>query len=243
MRIALTLLAAILFHAASVRSGSVRISPAKDNTLFEDPGGTLSNGSGPVFFAGNNSGSNTRRAVIAFDIAAAIPQGSFVDSVVLAVHVSNTPNEIVRQFTLHRILSAWGEGQSSASGGGGAQSTPGDATWIHTFYPNSFWVTPGGDIDPALSATAIIGNVGFYSWSGAGMTADVQQWLDSSATNHGWLIQGEEDEAATARRFDSRENDVAERRPVLRVWYTPPTTPVVPTTWGRIKSQFRNGTR
>lgn len=72
------------------------------------------------------------------------------------------------------------------------------------------------------------------------MTTDVQQWLDDPATNYGWLIQGEEDGAATARRFDSRENEAATRRPVLVVYYTSSTTPVVPSTWGRIKSRFQD---
>ena len=51
------------------------------------------------------------------------------------------------------------------------------------------------------------------------MVADVQQWLDNRAINYGWiLIAGEE--SRTAKRFDTRENEIEEFRPVLEVNYS-----------------------
>ena len=83
--------------------------------------------------------------------------------------------------SLHRSLADWGEGASNATGqeGLGATSEFGDATWLHTSVPSSFWSQPGGDFDPDSSATQQVGAVGTYAWSSPGMTADVQKWVDS----------------------------------------------------------------
>jgi hypothetical protein len=52
------------------------------------------------------------------------------------------------------------------------------------------------------------------------MAADVQGWLDSPATNFGWIIIGNESAALTAKRFDAHES--AATRPILTVYYTVP---------------------
>ena len=52
------------------------------------------------------------------------------------------------------------------------------------------------------------------------MVSDVQQWLDSPATNFGWAVLGNEERPQTAKRFDSREAEALEDRPVLRIEYT-----------------------
>ncbi|MHC4093483.1 MAG: hypothetical protein ACYSVY_24955, partial [Planctomycetota bacterium] len=59
--------------------------------------------------------------------------------------------------SLHRVLADWGEGESSGSGGTGAPTEPGDATWIHRFYPDVFWASPGGDFEAAVSSSQSIG--------------------------------------------------------------------------------------
>ena len=61
----------------------ITINPTKDNTLYEyDPAdGDLSNGAGFHFFAGENATGETRRGVIAFDIAGHIPPGSTLGNV------------------------------------------------------------------------------------------------------------------------------------------------------------------
>ena len=78
--------------------------------------------------------------------------------------------------------------------GKGDDSEPNDATWIHTFYPGSFWTTPGGDFDATASGSTSVDGEGSYSWgSTAQMVADVQGWLDTPANNHGWILIGPED--------------------------------------------------
>ena len=62
------------------------------------------------------------------------------------------------------------------------------------------------------------------------MVADVQQWLDTPSTNHGWLLRGDEIGSFTAKRFDTREHPDPTLRPALRIVYTPapPPTPTPP---------------
>lgn len=214
------------------------IPPVKDNTLFSDPDGALSSGSGPHLFAGNNSVSNTRRAVVAFDVVAYVPEGASIDSVALVLNVSSAPNDTPQWVALHRVLAGWGEGASVSSGGGGAPSEPGDATWLHTFYPNEFWSTSGGDFDSTPSATLTAGTSGPHVWTSESMRADVQQWLDDPATAFGWLLMGDEAAASTVRRFDSHEHSTPGNRPYLFVSYTPPVTAAESTTWGAVKARY-----
>lgn len=212
----------------------IQITSSQDNTLFEIGDGSLSNGSGAHLYVGLTPSNGVRRGLLAFDIQNYVPAGATIDSVTLTLHMSRAfqgPNLV----TLHRVLAAWGEGASVAfvdddqgiGGGGGADSAPGDATWIHTFYNTSFWANPGGDFVEDPSAGKMVGvDVGFYTWTSTSqMVADVQAWLDSPETNFGWLLLGEEDAPLSPKRFDSRENIVAEFRPLLVIEYTPVPEP------------------
>lgn len=211
----------------------------KDNTLFDILADTLnSNGAGPYFFVGDNSQGNTRRGVVAFAVADSLPAGATIDSVELRLNSSQGQNNSPRMIAVHRLLADWGEGTSSSSGGGGARPAPGDATWLHRFFPDQFWTAPGGDFESAASASIQVTGTGFYSWRGTAMAADVQAWLDQPASNHGWLVQGDESVVSTARRFDSRENPVPTNRPVLIVHFTAPDVAVVPMTWGALKAGY-----
>jgi len=204
----------------------------KDNTLYEDVAGAWSNGAGNYVFVGvtnplGGSGepAEIRRTVMAFEISTGgIPAGSTIDSVFLTLAVSKTPNLTPTTVTLHRLLADWGEGTSQQAGeeGGGDASDPGDATWIHTFYDTTMWTTPGGDFVGATSASQTVAGLGRYIWgSTSGMVADVQLWLDTPATDFGWIIIGDETTHTTARRFGSRTGDVFDQ-PELLIYYTAP---------------------
>ena len=220
----------------------VMLNPIKDNTLYESPTGSLSNGAGAYLFAGrvgSRGGTARRRALLSFDIAGNVPSGAVIQSVVLTMNMSRT---IVGAQTvrLHRVLADWGEGTSNPLGneGNGALSSPGDATWIHTFFNNSFWANQGGDFSPTESASVSVAGVGKYSWgTTAQMVADVQDWLGDPGANFGWVLVGNEATGSTSKRFDSRQNTVAVNRPVLTVDFetsvpetpTPTLTPEPPT--------------
>ncbi|MBK9128461.1 MAG: DNRLRE domain-containing protein [Phycisphaerales bacterium] len=199
----------------------VQLSAAKDNTLYQDNTGGLSNGVGENIFAGRTFSGSLRRAVIAFDLSS-IPAGSTINSVELRLFMNKTrvAGAAVR---VHRLLGDWGEGASDADGeeGAGGPAAPGDATWIHRFYDTQFWSGPGGDFAASPSATTTVTFLGSYNWSGPGMVADVQGWLDNPGSNFGWILIGPEN-VQSAKRFSSRESLVASDRPRLTVNFTPP---------------------
>ncbi len=206
----------------------IQLAPSKDNTLFEESDGLLSNGAGQRLFVGRTNqleGLALRRGLIAFDVGGSIPAGSVINGASLTMRLSRTRFTTARVVNLHRASADWGEGTSDAGGqeGAGAPATPGDATWIHTFSSSDFWTTAGGDFAPTESAGQSVGGLNSYTWgSTAQMVADVQMWLDTPAGNFGWVIIGDESVTLTAKRFDSRENLTESNRPVLAVDFTPP---------------------
>ena len=202
---------------------SVTLSPSKDNTLYENSDGALSNGSGGFLFSGNNGQGATRRGVIAFDVAATVPDGSIVTSASLILNMSRTSGG-GGSVSLHRLLADWGEASSNAGGneGGGGPASPGDATWIHSSFDSEVWATPGGDFKTEASAATNVSGIDSYTWeSTPDLVGDVQAWLDGPGANFGWLIMGNESRTTTAKRFDSRENGDEATRPVLKVEYIP----------------------
>jgi hypothetical protein len=208
----------------------VDIPAMKDNTLFEDTAGALSNGSGSHFFVGKSglATQNIRRGVIAFDVAGNVPSGAVITNVTLRLNMSKTISG-AQSTSLHKLTSDWGEGTSDAAGaeGGGAASTPTDATWIHTSFSSSLWTTPGGDFVVGASETKSVSGIGFYTFgSTTQMVADVQDWLDNPANNFGWIIIGNESMLSTAKRFDTKENAIAANRPKLTVNFDVPPPPV-----------------
>ncbi|MHC4447231.1 MAG: DNRLRE domain-containing protein [Planctomycetota bacterium] len=227
--VACTLLAGAQTLCADVTT----IGASKDNTLFEDATGSLSNGAGPHLYVGktgNFASFRLRRGLIAFDVAGSVPAGSTIQSVTLTLHLSQAaPGSGNQTVSLHRVLADWGEGASNAEtpGGMGATALPGDATWLHTFFDTSLWSTAGGDFTLTVSASATVGVMtAFYTWgSTPQMEADVQSALDNPASNFGWLIRGNEVDGGTAKRFDTRENATPSFRPMLEIEFDPPPCP------------------
>jgi hypothetical protein len=172
----MSLLGALLL---SVPAGAdqVVLGASQDNTMFQEDG-SVSNGVGEYFFVGRTKDGFTRRGLVAFDIAGSIPPGSVITGVTLGLNMSRTRTQN-QTVSLLRVLASWGEGTSNAGGEerAGASATPNDATWTHRLWPTSTWSTNGGDFHPTVSGSATVGNQTCpYSWSSAGMAADVQAW-------------------------------------------------------------------
>lgn len=216
----------------------VVITADRDNTLYEDLTGMLSNGAGDFLFAGRSGGTpDIHRGLIHFDVAGAVDPGSSITSATLMLLLNQPADNGIRNVGLHNVQTDWGEGTSVAGtgeGGGGPAAT-GDATWVNTFFNTANWTSLGGDFDAGASATTSVDASvdGTYSWTSAAMATDVQSWLDSPATNYGWLVQGDESASSTALRFASRENSGNE--PTLCLAVTAPS-PEIPTasTYGLI---------
>jgi hypothetical protein len=222
----LLITAAVLAVQTVAPGATMVLSPSKDNTLYEDLQGDVSNGQGEFLFAGKtgvNDGFHLRRALIAFDLSA-IPAGSVVTGVSLSMFMSRSgPNPNSVNISLNLALKNWGEGASNAGspGGTGAPAQTGDATWLNNFFNISTWTKPGGDFNPTASATTSVGMVNrSYSWSSASLVADVQGWLDNPGTNFGWFVIGAENIDESAQRFNSGEN--TSNPPQLSITYTIP---------------------
>lgn len=199
----------------------------RDNTLYQSPTGSLSNGSGERLFAGVTNSGTLRRTLLHFDVSG-LPPGSVISSVTLDMYISKVPLLAPGTlFNVHRVTQAWGEGASDAlmEEGTGAPSEAGDATWIHTFYSGSFWSNVGGDFAPNFSAATLTGlGVGPISWSTTPLAADVQKWFDQPSDNFGWMIKASNELVVqNAKRFDSREYmPDPMRRPRLTIVYDQP---------------------
>jgi hypothetical protein len=230
--------------AGSPLAGEVaELQASKDNTLYQDSNGSLSNGSGSGIFVGQTGEGRVTRALLAFDLSS-IPSGSTINGVTLTLVQSNPQNNNsgVASVSLHKVQQDWGEGASSAGsgGGGGGPAASGDATWRHTFFDSQFWNVAGGDFEQAASVAMNVAGNGTYTWqSTAQLVADVQSWLDDSQNNFGWLLRGDEGSERSAKRFRSRHNS-ASVAPKLTVDYT--AAPVEEEgTLALIFTQFVNG--
>ena len=210
----------------------VLIVAGADNTLYEDSLGSVSNGSGAIMVAGRTNGEvdSIRRAVLFFDVAGNIPHGAVVESVALSLYL-NKGNGGAREMRLHRLLTDWGEGGSVKNGGGlGATAEPGDATWLHTFYPDAFWGSDGGRYVGRVSASQLVGTAdgnndlaGSYTWPSTDrLVDDVRRWVKKPSRNYGWILVGDESVKQTAKQFASHESVSPELRPMLEVTYSSP---------------------
>jgi spore coat protein A len=222
----------VLANGSVGTAAKVTLNPVADNTIYHgllanEPTGTFEDnscGAGPDVFAGVTLRGFIRRALLQFDVAGAIPEGSSIDGATLTLNANLTLDTLNATTTLHPVLQAWGEGSVDCrqnGGGQGLEADTGDATWLDAKFQQVPWSSSGGDFG-AASASAVVPLVGDAVWDDAanpGMLGDVQSWLDTPAGNHGWIVIGDEARPSTTRRFSSREGSVA---PVLTVDFTPP---------------------
>ena len=191
----------------------------RDTTIYEES--QNANGAGMGLFAGFTARGAQRRALIAFDLAG-VPDGAQVTEVELSLVVSRTQPGTI-QLALHRLSADWGEGDVDAGGqeGTGGPARDGSATWRSNFHGSSSWDTLGGDFAAEPSATAEgRGNNSTVTFSGAGLVADVQAWVDGEADNFGWILIGGS-AGGTAKRFHSADGNAPEgQKPRLTIRYT-----------------------
>jgi len=200
---------------------SAELTASKNNTLYESATGDLSNGKGDYLFSGTTASGEIRRTLLQFDLSD-IPQGAEIENVELTLVMNRTISGAMTM-TLHEVLTAWGEGSSDAGGqeGGGGDAMEGDATWIHTFYPDQNWNSSGGDYGSTVISEVDVNAEDTYTWSTTPeFTALVQKWLDTPDENFGLILVGNESGTGTAKRFSSRHNPTEGDRPVLKIDYT-----------------------
>ena len=222
--------ALLLFAGASTMANAqttVYLTAEKDNTIYSDNTNN-SNGLGVVFVVGKTS-STLRRGLIAFNLSGIAP-GSTITSVTLTMvctqAAANNPQS--ESVELHKASIEWGEGSSVANNAGqGTAASANDATWSCSFADgqgncDTAWSSGGGDFTSTVSASTTVSSTGTYTWSSTAMKGDVQEWVNSASTNHGWALIGDEASSSsrTAKWFASK--DASSNLPVLTVTYTIP---------------------
>ncbi len=225
-RAPILLLAAMVFPVVESIGITVTLEPVKDTTIFSENGGK-SSALGDLFVGKTNgtSGTDLRRALLAFNIEGNIPAGAVITSVTLTMRVEKISRfSAANIIAVHKLSQDWGEGSSNSSNGRGSNATANDATWSHRFFNTSnTWNVSGGDFSSTVSGSLNVSSTGTKTWnSTVQMVADVQDWLDNPTSNFGWILSGGESSPGSAKRFTSREGS-ASVRPKLTVEFTPPT--------------------
>ena len=225
---AMLALAFAAFSAApAAAQTTVTLDAEADATIYEDFFGDTGNGGGEFLHVGRDAGGGIKRILLRFDLSG-IPAGSTIDDATLTLYNSRTQASTFPA-DLHRLTNDWTEGPSNPLGNEGSpsQAEPGDVNWIFRSYEpggtGPQWDTWGGDFVPTPSASTPVGGQDqYYHWNSAGLTADIQAWLDGSADNNGWIMIGTETGSAarTSKRFDSRTNPIEAQRPALSITYT-----------------------
>ena len=195
---------------AALADGTVGSYSRSDVPVYDDPGVAVLQPAGRDSWI--NSGSptqnngtdtdlevngDTKRALLWFDLASAIPGGARITDAQLGLHLQTLgPNVDV---SVHRVTRAW---------------TEGGVTW-NTTDGATAWITAGGDYEGTASATTtLIGpGPGDYTWDVTGL---VDGWARGSILNEGLLLRGE---AASAVVFSSSDHGTAAERPSLAVSY------------------------
>lgn len=219
--------------------------PSQDAPIYGNEFSANASGTGESLFAGMNGTGSPRRSLLQFDLQA-LPDNAVITGASLSLFLDREPNASFRTLVLHEVTEAWTTGASDASlsPGQGVPAQPGDSTWFYRSFPGNgdpgwLWTTPGGTYAASVVASLSVGplSVGadpssVYVWSGPGMAASLQGWLDAPETNHGWILIGDETVTQTVKRFVSREGFVDDwLRPNLVVTYDVLPSVPEPSTW------------
>jgi len=232
---ALMVMILFIFACTDLQADVLEFSPVMDTTLYEDASGRLGNGSGQYLFIGRTWDENgvdklLRRAVLKFDLDS-LPRGSTINSASFSITIDQVPPTATSAIvSLHSLSRNWGEGASNAPGaeGRGTTAQVNDATWLHTFYATGLWNTPGGDFAvEVLASETISSSPQGVTFTSLQLMADVQRWVDDPASNHGWVLLGDEVFIQNARRILSREYS-GPGGPLLTLDVSPPPPVDVP---------------
>jgi PKD repeat protein len=222
-----------------IGSRQVTLTAVQDNTIYSESDSSYGGGmclqvGRPGLIRENQL--LLRRALIQFDLSS-IPAESHIVSARLNLFrgVDGGPGDRLR---VYRLLQDWGEGNSGAGESCtpppkqfGNAPTESSSTWNYRFFgPKAVWQTEagttlhGGNFQSSFSDSAIVApsnqRPGLTS---SGITSDVADWVRDPASNHGWILLGDEANLGTGMRFASRQDPLPSHAPSLTVFFTLPT--------------------
>jgi hypothetical protein len=224
-----------LLRPAPVQAATLgEFSAVADATIFAEQGGGyaydgVADGQGGSLWTSVLAAGVVRRALVRFDVSGIPPGAVVLEAGVEAFMIRLREPQTL---ALHRLTASWGEGPSNGGDAGiGAPALPGDSTWTHRVWPDQRWAARGGDYLLTASATTPVnGWPAPVSWASTPeLVDDVQGWIDTPASNHGWMMIGTESGSQNATRLASRHDGSPIARPRLRVrWAEPPPGEDVP---------------
>jgi uncharacterized protein (TIGR03118 family) len=222
-------IASALFAGPSAAAAAVANLTTVADTFINS--GRPNNNAGATgwFDAGRDGVGGIRRGLFRFDLSG-IPAGSTITSAEVQLTVVKVPGSgpVNSTFDLFRLQAAWNEG--SKSGNNGANASTGEATWSARMRGTADWTSPGAGSDAVATAsasTAVSSTFNTkYSWSGSGLVADVQFWVDNPSQNFGWLLTSRaESSSRSVRGFASREGGANAGMLVVDYTTPPPDSP------------------
>ncbi len=216
----LTILLSVVFVGQGISQSTVSLTLQKDNTIFSESVNLSLGANGSVFVGRTNQG-NDRRALVQFDMGT-IPSSATITNAELKLQTTNGQGG-ARDVNVHSLTQAWGEGASdnASNPGQGGVATTDDCSWAYTFWSQSMWTNNGGDFNSTSLATASVNSSGSITWTSQGLIDFVQDVVDGSTTNFGFIFIGDESTNQTAKRFNSKES--SGQVPELIVTYSMPS--------------------
>ncbi|MEM9413443.1 MAG: DNRLRE domain-containing protein, partial [Planctomycetota bacterium] len=154
---------------------------------------------------GRTNSDRVNRAVFDFDIASFVPSGAVVTDAVFQFEVTlqGGPQGMgADNFSLHRLTKAWDEGTGQGNIG---EMTMDGFTWSMATSAVA-WDTLGGDFDATTSGFVNVNGPNTYQLTSAKLISDIQNIVDGTESNFGWLLKAETEEVmGSAARVTSRE--------------------------------------
>jgi hypothetical protein len=223
---------ALLAGRASL--AATQVVAASEDTFINSVNPDNNNGGSSSLFTGEDGHGGLMRTLIRFTMPAGLQGRASVTRAQLSVTVQALPfNQIskVGVETLTAVSQPWVQGNGVGNDtyaytvGQPCGGTVTGVTWNQTNCTTSTaWTAPGGTVAASASGQASTAGVAagaavvWDSSSKPTMTADVQGWIDSPATNNGWrILSDSEGSPGSAQRFYSIEAGYA---PSLSITYT-----------------------
>ena len=129
---------------------------------------------------------NFERPLLAFDLSS-IPSRSTIVSASLNLYFFAATSDDAMLINTHVVTATWDELQ---------------ATWKQRV-SGLQWITLGGDYNlTVLDSQTITNSFGWVSWS---VTAAVQDWVNGTLPNDGFILEAPSDSITEVKQFHSRE--------------------------------------
>ena len=157
------------------------------------------NGGASSLYLGEDFYGGFMRCLIRFDLPPSFTERTSISGATLSL-TTGAPtggNPAAATVYVQRLIESWGQG----TGAGpdpitgdytyGQLCSVGGAMWNQPFCSGVTWSTIGAGADATLSGSASspATPASVVQWNAAGMASDVQSWVDTPSSNHGWRLR------------------------------------------------------